>query len=313
MRAQNVMNVDLPSAKMITRGEERMMEVLERLSKTIQHIEEHLLDDIDVKDLAGICYCSTFHYQRLFQILTGVTVGSYIRNRRLTLAAQELANSSVKVIDLSMKYGYESPESFSRAFRSLHGISPSKAKKEGRKLKAFPKISFQIQIRGVVDMEYKIIKKEAFKIIGNEKRVTTENGENLIEIPNFWNESIENGEVKRLESIASSLGILGVCMDFDEDLKTFSYVIAVEEVSNDISEGRLIKEIPAATWAVFEAIGPVPHAIQDTWKRIFSEWFPATGYEHANGPEIEVYAVDCDIDSKDHLCEIWIPIIDKVN
>jgi len=290
-----------------------MMEVLKRLCETIDYMEEHLLEEIHTEDLARICFCSNFHYQRLFQILTGVTVSSYIRNRRLTLAAQDLVNSNSKVIDLSLKYGYESPESFSRAFRALHGISPSKAKKEGRKLKAYPRISFQIQIKGVADMEYKIIKKEAFPIVGIEKRVSTENGENNMKIPQFWSDSHENGEVKKLASMIGndSLGVLGVCMDFDEELKTFSYLIAVEKKTDDIPKGCVVKEIPASTWAVFESVGPLPNSIQETWARIFSEWFPATGYELAHAPELEVYPQDDQTDSKDYVCEVWVPIIDK--
>nr|WP_279401646.1 AraC family transcriptional regulator [Piscibacillus salipiscarius] len=280
------------------------------MTDSIEYIEDHLIDHISIDDVAAVAYLSKFHYQRLFHMLTGITVAEYIRKRRLTRAAQELVLSDNKIIDLALKFGYDTPESFSRAFRGVHGMSPSQARKEGRSLKAYPKLSFHIQLKGDEDMNYKIVKKEGFKVVGKEIRASTKGDENLKKIPQFWEESHENGTVEKLEKRAGDLGVLGICMEFAPELEEFSYVIAIEKPEQEPMNGLVEKEIPSATWAVFESVGAMPDAIQNVTHRIFSEWFPSTGYEHAEGPEIEAYP-DGDAYSNDYRCEVWIPIKDK--
>lgn len=159
-------------------------------------------------------------------------------------------------------------------------------------------------------MNYRIVEKEAFEIIGKCKKVTTVDGKNLEMIPKFWEEAHSNGLCEKLYELAGKLGVLGVCMDFEQEKEEFTYVIAVEKPQIEVSGDFIEKEIPAATWAIFEAVGPIPGAIQETWQRIFSEWFPETGYEHANAPELEVYLPGNPMDS-DYKCEVWIPIIKK--
>ena len=146
------------------------MEGLQRMLNSIEYIENNLDNPLLIEDIADVAYMSKFHFQRMFSMLTGYTVGEYIRNRRITVAAQELVNSKSKVIDVAMKYGYESPESFTKAFRKIHGISPSAAKKNSQSLKAYPKLSFQIQLKGDVEMDYKIVEKEALSYTAVENR-----------------------------------------------------------------------------------------------------------------------------------------------
>ncbi|BCB02679.1 AraC family transcriptional regulator [Bacillus sp. KH172YL63] len=285
------------------------MEMLNRMNDCIQYIEDNLEGDIRMEELARLSLSSKFHFQRLFSLVTGCTVAEYIRKRRLTRAAQDLLNTDAKVIDVAFTYGYETPESFSKAFRRAHGVSPSQVRAPGTSLKAFPRISFQIQLKGEVEMNYKIVDKEAFQVIGKGKRVSTRDGENLTDIPAFWGEVNSSGLDRKICEAAGTEEMLGICMEFDHPNEAFTYFIgAGKKGSGDPS--LVVKEIPAATWAVFESVGPMPNAIQAVWKRIFSEWFPSTGYEHAGGPEFELYPPG-NPNSKDYRCEVWVPIVKK--
>lgn len=291
------------------------MEWLNRMIKVMDYLEENMKGEIAINEAAKVAYSSSFHFQRMFHMLTGVTVTEYVRKRRLTLAAQELVASSDKVIDIALKYGYYSPEAFSRAFRRIHGISPSAARESGANLKVFPRLSFQISLKGDKDMDYRIVEKLAFKVIGKGIRVTTKDGENFKRIPEFWGECCQNGFATKLEKMADKSAVvgeckLGICMEFNTDINEFTYLIGVEN-TRGISHGGLVeKDVPAATWAVFESIGSMPHAIQNLWKRIYSEWFPSTGYEHAGELDMEVYPPG-DADDENYRCEVWIPIVKK--
>lgn len=251
---------------------------------------------------------SKFHFQRMFSMLTGYTVSEYIRNRRITVATQELINCGSKVIDVAVKYGYESPESFTKAFRKIHGISPSETKKNSFSLKAYPKLSFQIQIKGDVEMDYKIVEKGDFTVVGKSIQTSIVNGENYRNIAAFWNESNQNGLTRELAKNCGSLGLLGICVDFDNEQESLTYLIGVEKNIDRMPTDWEERQIPSATWAVFPVRGAMPNAIQKVWERIFSEWFPSTGYQHAAGPEMEVYPSDADPSSEDYYSEIWIPI-----
>ncbi|MGI6705797.1 MAG: helix-turn-helix transcriptional regulator [Clostridia bacterium] len=138
------------------------MEWLERVNGAIDYIEDNLAGHIDYKTAAQIACCSTYQFQRMFSFITDVSLSEYIRRRRLTLAAFELQHSNMKVVDVAFKYGYDSPEAFTRAFQNLHGVTPSSARDEGVKLKAYPRISFQMSIKGDVEMNYRIEKNNPF-------------------------------------------------------------------------------------------------------------------------------------------------------
>lgn len=284
------------------------MKSLQRMLDSIEYIESHLDNELLLDEIAAVACMSRFHFQRMFRMLTDYAVSEYIRNRRITVAAQELVHSKSKVIDVAMKYGYESPESFTKAFRRIHGISPSDAKKHSQSLKAYPKISFQIQLKGDVEMDYKIVEKDAFTVVGKSIRTTTIGGENNRKIAAFWNESNRNGLSKQLAKNCGPLGLLGICIDFDKQQENLTYLIAAEKNSDQIPVDWETRQIPAATWAIFPVHGAMPNAMPKVWERIFSEWFPATGYEHSGGPEMEVYVSDADPYSKDYYSEIWVPV-----
>lgn len=284
------------------------MEGLQRMLDSIEYMERNLDNELLIEEIAAAACMSKFHFQRMFSMLTGFSVSEYIRNRRITLAAQELANSRVKVIDVALRYGYESPEAFAKAFRRIHGISPSDVKKSSPSLKAYPRLSFQIQLKGDVEMEYKIVEKKAFTVVGKSIRTSTIGGENNRKIADFWVESNGNGFSRELAKNCGPLGLIGVCMDFDRQQENLTYLICAEKNIETVPDDWEEKQIPAASWAVFPVHGAMPDAMPKAWGRIFSEWFPATGYQHAGGAEMEVYTSDADPSSEDYYSEIWIPV-----
>jgi len=282
------------------------MDWLEAMNKALEYLEANITEKLDIEKVAKIALSSTFHFQRMYHTITGVTIAEYVRRRRLTLAAQDII-AGEKIINVAYKYGYETPEAFTKAFGKMHGMSPSAAREPGVKLKAYPKLSFHISIKGDKDMNYKIIDKESFVVVGKECRISMADGENFKQVPKFWNDCMEDGSCKWISPKAGELGVLGVCKDFDKDKDEFTYMIGVEEIKETLPQGYVSTTIPAATWAVFESVGALPEALHDLLRRIFAEWMPATGYQHACAPELEVYP-EGDIHSPDYKCEIWIPV-----
>jgi AraC family transcriptional regulator len=261
--------------------------------------------------VARVAYCSEFHFKRMFSFLAGIPLSEYIRRRRLTLAAFELKDSNVKVIDIAMKYGYQSPDSFSRAFQSLHGITPSEARNNGHSLKAFPRMTFQLTIEGVNELNYRIVKKDPLKIVGIMKRVPIIfNGVNP-EIAAMW-QSLDMKTIDTLKALSNvePMGLLSASVNFSEgrmeEKGELDHYIGVA-TTKEYPEHLTALEVPASTWAVFEAVGPFPDTLQNVWGRIYSEWFPSSNYEQAQGPEI-LWNESKDVSSPTFKSEIWIPV-----
>ena len=290
------------------------MDLLKHMNGAIQYIEENLIDDIDYKEVARLALCSEYHFKRMFSFLAGISLSEYVGRRRLTLAAFELKDSNIKVIDIAIKYGYSSPDSFARAFQQLHGITPSKARFNGRALKAYPRMTFQLAIKGVNEMNYRIEEKEPFSIVGIKKRVPIVfNGVNP-EIASMW-ESLDMEKINLLKSLSNvePIGLLSASTNFSEgrmqeqgELDHYIGVATNRECPDNLSQ----LDVPASTWAVFEAIGPFPDTLQDVWGRIYSEWFPSSNYEQLEGPEI-LWNKDKDVTSPTFTSEIWIPVLKK--
>lgn len=158
-------------------------------------------------------------------------------------------------------------------------------------------------------MNIKIIEKDAFKIVGKGIKVSMENDEHQRAITEFWIESNSNGFSEELSRHSGPMGLLGVCMPYQPEYNGFIYYIGTEKNKEELPEGWEEEEIPAAKWAVFECVGPMPGAIQSVWSRIYSEWFPSSGYKHDKAPEIEVYPAG-DPNSENYRSEIWIPVIE---
>lgn len=277
------------------------MEWITRMNAALEYLESHLTEGADLEEAAKIASCSVYHFQRIFPCLAGIPLSEYLRRRRMTLAATDLLEGA-KVVDVAIKYGYESPTAFNRAFQSVHGIAPSKAQGGGR-LKAYPPISFRITVKGATEMEYRIIKREAFRVIGISARISANIEESFKEVPALWNRAEEEQLPARLLPLmdAKTPGLLGICDGASENPR---YIIGV--ASEAPLEGELEEhEIPASTWAVFPGEGAMPGAIQELEQRVIAEWLPTSGYEYANAPDVEVYL---EPDPKNAKFEVWIPI-----
>ncbi|MFJ7637600.1 effector binding domain-containing protein [Peribacillus sp. NPDC097225] len=282
---------------------------VESIQKALDYIEEHLIDDLTIENISSQANASAFHFQRTFTILTDISVGEYIRRRRLTLAAQELVSTNGKVIDVAYKYGYDTPEAFSKAFRRQHGIPPSEARKYMGKLTFYERLVIQVLLKGAEPMKYNIVERDSFRVVGIKREFSLENEENLIGIPKLWDEVNSGGTSNRLGKLNNGRikGLLGICVDSPEDERnSIDYWVATE-YDGSVPKDYSGLTIPASKWVVFEVNGPMPEAMQKVWKHIFSEWFPASGHEHAGTPEMEVYVED-DASAANYYSEIWIPI-----
>jgi len=283
---------------------------IESIQKAINYIEEHLHESITMEQIAQEVNASVFHFQRTFSILTDMSIADYIRRRRLTLAAQELINTDSKVIDIAYKYGYDSPEAFTKAFRKQHNVTPSEVRKQQGPLQSYNRLIIQVTLKGAEPMKYNIVEKEKFQVVGVKRTYNCQTGENLQGIPQFWNELNGQGMDEQLFTLNNGQikGVLGVCVP-DENYKDnhlIDYWIATDHVG-EVPENMLAMEVPASKWVVFEVRGPMPDAMQNAWKKIFSEWFPSNPYEPAGTAELEVYTEE-DPSSENLYSEIWIPI-----
>lgn len=280
------------------------MEWIERLNRAMNYIEENITEEIDYEQTAKIACCSTYHFQRMFTYMAGISLAEYIRRRRMSLAAVELQSSDVKIIDVGLKYGYASPTAFNRAFQSVQGIAPSAARKRGTPVKSYPPLSFKITIKGVEEMNYRIEEKEAFRIIGLSQPLSKVLEENFSVVPQMWNKASEDGTIVKLASLMKGdpAGLLGVSACGSE--AEWKYFIAV--ASSAPTDGTWEEyEVPAATWAIFSGSG-TNQSIQQLEQRIVTEWLPTSGYEYGNAPDIEVYIK---ADPEDTQYEVWIPVI----
>lgn len=284
------------------------MDFIEGMNRAMEYIEEHLEETLDATQLARIAGCSAFHFQRMFTYLCGVTLTEYIRRRRMTAAAFALTEGREKVIDLAMRYGYDSPTAFNRAFQSVHGVAPSQAKKEGIRLTAFPRLTFTLAVKGEKAMNYRIIRKEAFRIVGYATREPMTMEDCFIKVPQFCRRVAETGGLQKLCALMRGMepqGVLGVSLC--ENMTFGGYFLAVA-TDAPVPEGMEEYIVPETTYAVFESVGPMPQAIQEVQKRVVSEWLPTSGYEYAPAPDIEVYPAG-DQSAADYRCETWLPII----
>ena len=282
---------------------------LENMNRAVTFFEESLTGEVDVEHAAQIACCSSYHFQRIFSFLAGVPLSEYIRRRRLTLAAFDL-QAGKRVLDVALDYGYESPEAFARAFKRLHGVMPSAVKDKSVALKACPRISFHISVKGEAEMDYCIETKEGFTMFGVKTHINTEDGAQITAVPAFWKQCREDGSMEHIRQAA------GIPADTPLHASTFhctdsgyDYLIGYHCPDAGISESFTILEIPSATWAVFStaqlSLEDAAQEIQLLWSRIFTEWFPTSGYELADAPELEMhYGTGSELYSN----EIWIPV-----
>lgn len=284
------------------------MDWLNRMNNAIDYIEANLADSISYDKAAQIACCSTYHFQRMFSSIADVPLSEYIRRRRLTLAAFDLQTSDIKVIDVALKYGYESPEAFSRAFKKLHGVMPVSARDIGVALKAYPKMTFSISIKGDTAMNYRIEKREAFDVFGVYTEISTDQEKVFDQVPVFCMRCDDDGITEEMNHLLGRFNdsyTISALYDFSET--SFKYMLC-----NYLPKGLSIPSkftvlsIPSSTWAIFD----VPECeMQSAWKRIWTEWFPTSEFETIEGVQFEMYYGLAK--HKNGFGEIWIPVKKK--
>ena len=268
---------------------------IEGMQASIDYIEENLTEPLEIGTVAGTAGLSPFYYQRIFGALCGMTVGEYIRARRMTLAARELAGTDLKVIDAALKYGYDSPDSFARAFQRFHGITPSAAKESGAQLKSFAPLHIKISLEGGIMLDYRISEKAPFTVVGVKRRFNSDTS--YQEIPKFWNEWLAHGENRPV------MGSFGICIDMDG--KNFDYWIADMYLPwKEIPEGCETRLIPGGLWAQFRC---TLKTLQTVNTQIWSEWLPSLKeYSLAGDYDLEFY-MEPD-ENGECECYIWVPL-----
>lgn len=281
------------------------MEWINRLNESIDYIEKHLTAEISYEELGKIACCSSYHFQRMFTYMAGIPLSEYIRRRRMSLAAVDLQDKNAKIIDIAEKYGYRSPTAFNRAFQSIHGVAPSAVKNEGVSIKTYPPIQFKITIKGAEEMNYRIERKESFRVIGVSAPLHKEIEKNFADVPQMWQKASTDGTIPKLAAKMNSFpkGLLGISACGDEDQWRYYIAVASTESTEEMEEYT----IPATTWAIFSGEG-TGQSIQELEQRIVTEWLPTSGYEYGNAPDIEVYL---NPDPQNTKYEVWIPVIKK--
>lgn len=291
-------------------------EYFRKLERALIYIEHHLFGSIQLIEVAGQACCSLFHFHRMFSAVMGESLAEYIRKRKMTEAARKLFSTKKGILELSLDMGYNSQEAFTRAFKDSYGTTPGRFRKAGRfypmrNPKTLEQLLREFTVRSY-GMEPKIIQKTKMSVIGKAYRANSADGENFKQIPLFWREFIDEQMGKQIPNrLCDGWGSLGICMNDEDKDGNFTYVIG-DPVSSteDVPEGFTAFEIPAATYAVFTSTGPMPEAIQATWKSIYSQWFPASEYEEIhNHPQYEWYDERCQNNPPE--MDICIPVRKK--
>lgn len=289
----------------------------------VEYIENNLTNRLDYEDIAACAYCSNYHFQRIFAAYAGCTLGEYIRNRRMTLAAAELKGSSIRVLDLAIKYGYENPEGFSRAFTKFHGVTPSKARKSGAKLKSFSRLNIYESYEGGNIVDYTIVSKPSATLLGYKKKfVGAPYGEERKKQEReFFEGTRINQWILKGVSAVSTSGFspeLDFCLlnNFSDDGYDFYYTQPIsdgmcKELENiDIGRFNIEKiTIPSATYAVFKTNRQrYPNdSYMKLCKYIICEWIASTNYQLSDSPELVIYHWHND-DKEQRFIEIYVPI-----
>lgn len=268
------------------------MNNLDKLNDVIKYIENNLTNSIDGKKICQILCVNEYTAYRIFNFITGISLTEYIRNRRLSMAGLELINSDVKIIDLALKYGYDSPISFSRAFKKFHGINPSTVKQDSKYLKNFPPLTFTTNISSNMELDFRIQKENELNFYSISKKYDLPNIK--VMAPIFWKKTELDNKYKEIFNDIT-FGIIEYDKLFPNP-KTATYHIA----SKKKFDGSSKFIIPASTWAIFNVKNISGEAMSDLSFYVYKNWIPYSGYNIRNIPELEVYY-------KNHT-EWWLPI-----
>ncbi len=293
------------------------MEWIAAIQTAIDYMEEHILENINYEAVARQVHISSYEFHRAFSFLTGITANAYIRNRRLSLAGREIMETDAKITDIALKYGYETPESFTKAFTRFHGIAPRLARDESAKLVLFNPLVIKITVEGGKSMDYRIIQTKEQKFIALARSFKNEiiNDEENHDIPDFWGECHEKNLVEPIRNLrpVGKRDLYGLCSPTKEGESTFEYGIGVliddetEEFNSAEMEkaGYRIWNVKPATYAVFDCIGDNGDCITDAWSMFYKEFLPQMGYEAEAQTDYEIYY---EKGKSGLFCELWIPI-----
>ena len=299
------------------------MDWITGMQKAIDYIEANLTEEIDYEKVAAESFSSSYHFQRVFSILCGYTLGEYIRLRRLSLAGAELVNGKEKVIDIALKYGYDSPDSFAKAFQKFHGITPSQARADGSMLKSFSRLSIKISLEGGSIMNYRIEEKDEMILTGYKRRFSGIPGERMEQEKEMY------VKTRPLQYILQ--GLSGdVVKNFDIitniDDEGYDFYIASqlnEYCRNTLNKDGILGEefakyyenvtIPKCTYAIFETerCAYPTMTFLDLRRKIASEWLPTSGYQLKDAPELVVTHWFEGEKRNQRYRELWIPIEKK--
>ncbi|WP_337104108.1 AraC family transcriptional regulator [Paenibacillus sp. YIM B09110] len=290
------------------------MNVIDHLNNALDYIEQNLEDEINEHEIARRAYCSVYHFKRMFSYLAGISLQDYIRRRRLSLAALELQSSTVKVIDIAIKYGYHSPDSFTRAFQSQHGITPTEMRVTNQSLKVYPPMTFRLSIGGSEPMKFRIENKEAFQVIGITNRVTPVDMGEHPGVEHVWRSTDHDtyAELKSLNNV-EPYGILHVDRGDGSGLVKGEYDYYLSVASTKPCPDKFTRlDVPSMTWVVIDV--KVPWG-PEKWQQIYGEWFPSSGYEQIEGPRIQIgpeIAIGIEnqvkVMTEEVEVEYWIPV-----
>lgn len=296
------------------------MEWLSCIRQTITLIESNLKTDLRVKEIAAKVGVSVFFLQKGFSVMTGYSISEYTRNRKLYQAALDLQSTDRKIIDIALDYGYETPESFTKAFSRFHGATPSQVR-AGAYFKLFLPLSITIYVSGGNQMNTKIVNMFPFKVIGFQKEMTIDKADE--EIPKFWDAFLEkyaanvyagNPPVTAYEHalVNNNIGEYGICMDDLENGKV-NYLIAGKYNGGDVPEGMHLYEVPGGDYAVFDCVGSLPNAIQNMNQRVYNEWLPGNpDYALCGNASIEWYDyMNTEKTNPNYRSAIWLPVKKK--
>ncbi|MET9919813.1 AraC family transcriptional regulator [Streptomyces sp. NPDC006435] len=283
--------------------------MLEKLNQAMEHIEGRLDRRIEVTELARIAVTSEYHFRRMFSALAGMPLSEYVRRRRLTLAGAEVLAGERTLLEIAVRYGYSSGEAFARAFRAMHGVGPGEARRVGAALRSQPRMSFRLVVEGSSSMQYRIVEKEEFRVVGKRARVPLVHEGMNPAIADFIR-GIDKETMGRIAALSDQQpeGIVGVSDKLDESraegtgLDYYHGVVTGADVPDDLD--ALV--VPAGAWAVFENSGPFPQALQYLWRDVFTQWFPSNPYRSRPGPEI--LRTRLSPDGARAEAELWIPV-----
>ena len=296
------------------------MEWIAAIQQAITYMEDHLMEEINYEDVAKHVHTSGYEFHRAFSFLTGMTANAYIRNRRLSLAGREIVETDASVTDIAMKYGYETPESFTKAFTRFHGVAPRFAREDSAKLVLFNPLAIKIAVEGGKSMDYRIVQTEKQKFIAMVRSFSNEiiNDEENHEIPDFWEECNKKNLIGPMCALRpdGKRDLFGLCSPTKEGKDTFEYGIGVrldgETVEFDLAEmekqGYTVWDVAPGTYVVFECIGEDGDCISEAWSKFYKEFLPQMGYEATEETDYEVYF---EKGREGVFCELWIPLKKK--